>query len=153
MSSNLSPFTGAPKVIKGGIVLIAPNTSAIQRIIVLQYNPDGLSRTLQVQGVGAASSHRSEALRLTGPPVETIKLDAEIDATDQLEVSDKTTIASGILTQLAALETIIYPPSSKLITNNGLAAIGTLQCAPMETALKLFIWNTNRIMTVRSIEF
>ncbi|HEX9511219.1 MAG TPA: hypothetical protein VF939_12105 [Puia sp.] len=153
MSSNLSPFPGSPMVIKGGIVLIDPNTSAIQRIIVLQYNPDGLSRTLQVQGVGAASSHRSEALRLTGPPVETIKLDAEIDATDQLEVSDKTTIASGILTQLAALETIIYPPSSQLITNNSLAAIGTLEIAPMETALTLFIWNKNRILPVRITEF
>src|SRR5258708_13653400 len=114
MSSNLSPFPGSPMVIKGGIVLIDPNTSAIQRIIVLQYNPDGLSRTLQVQGVGAASSHRSEALRLTGPPVETIKLDAEIAATDQLELSDKTTSAHVILTQLPALTTFIYPPTRQL---------------------------------------
>ena len=64
-----------------------PDTSAVIRVIVLQYNPDTLSRTLQVQGVGAQGD-RSEALRLKGPAVETIKVDAEIDATDQLEQAD-----------------------------------------------------------------
>ena len=64
-----------------------PDTSAVIRVIVLQYNPDTLTRTLQVQGVGGQGD-RSEALRLKGPAVETIKVDAEIDATDQLEQSD-----------------------------------------------------------------
>jgi len=153
MSNNLSTFPGSPALIKGGIVLIDPDSSAIRRIIVLQYNPDTLSRTLQVQGIGGGNSHRSEAMRLTGPPVETIKLEAEIDATDQLEVADKTTVQSGILSQLAALETIIYPSSSQLITNNALAQMGTLEIAPMETALTLFIWNKNRILPVRITDF
>ena len=34
------------------------------------------------EGRGAA---RSEALRVKGAPVETVKLDVEIDATDQLD--------------------------------------------------------------------
>jgi hypothetical protein len=153
MNSNISTFPGSPVLVKGGIVLIDPSSSAIQRIIVLQYNPDTLSRTLQVQGVGAGNSHRSEAMRLTGPPIETIKIEAEIDATDQLEVSDKTTLDSGILPQLAAFETIIYPSSSQLITNNTLAQTGTLEIAPMETALTLFIWNKNRILPVRITDF
>jgi hypothetical protein len=153
MTANLSTFPGSPNIIKGGIVLIDPDSSTVQRIIVLQYNPDSLSRTLQVQGVGAQNSHRSEAMRLTGPPIETIKLDAEIDATDQLEVADQTTLQTGILTQLAALETIIYPTSSQLISNNNLAMIGTLEIAPMETALTLFIWNKNRILPVRITDF
>ena len=53
-------------------------------MIVFQYNPDTLTRTLQAQAP-ARSGDRSEALRLKGPPVETIKLDVEIDAADQLE--------------------------------------------------------------------
>jgi hypothetical protein len=77
-------FPGSPHLLKGGIVLINPDTSAVLRIIAPQYNPDNLSRTLQVQGIGEGGD-RSEALRLKEPPVETIKLDAEIDATDQLE--------------------------------------------------------------------
>lgn len=81
----MTGLSSSPRIVKGGIVLIDPETSAIQQIITLQYNPDTLSRTLQVQGVGAQGSDRSEALRPKGPPEETIKLDAEIDAVDQQE--------------------------------------------------------------------
>jgi hypothetical protein len=147
----MSTFPGSPKVLKGGLVLIDPVTSAVRRIIVLQYNPDTLSRTLQVQGVGAASGDRSEALRLIGPPVETIKVEAEIDATDQLEFPDQNRVATqvGISPILAALETIIYPTSSQLQTNNSLAQAGTLEIAPMESALTLFVWSKTRILPVR----
>ena len=94
-------------------MLIDPVTSAVRRIIVLQYNPDTLSRTLQVQGVGAQEGDRSEALRLKGPPVETIKVEAEIDATDQLEFPDQNRVTTqvGISPILAALETIIIRPA------------------------------------------
>ena len=84
----MSSFPNSPRVLKGGIVLIDADTSAVQRIVILQYNPDTLTRTLQPQTV-KESGDRSEAMRLTGPPVETIKLDAEIDATDQLEFPDQ----------------------------------------------------------------
>lgn len=156
MNSNIGTFPGSPNILKGGIALIDPGTSSIIRIITLQYNPDSISRTLQVQGVGGNNSHRSEALRLMGPPVETIKIDAEIDATDQLEMvknSSDTVIKSGILSQLAALETMIYPSSSQIVMNNTLSYIGTIEIVPMETALTLFIWNKNRILPVRITDF
>src|SRR5947208_2141159 len=114
----MTNFPGSPRLIKGGIVLIDPDTSAVQRIIALQYNPDTLTRTLQVKGVGGESGDRLEALRLKGPPTETIKLDAEIDATDQLELADTQTAQLGIHPQLAALETIVYPPSQQLLAAN-----------------------------------
>lgn len=139
-------------MVKGGLVLLNPDNASVERTIVFQYNPDSLTRSLQVQGVGAANSHRSEALRLTGPPIETIKVEAEIDATDQLELADPTTVQTGILPQLAALETIIYPTSSQLQSNNNLAQSGTLEIAPMESALTLFIWSRNRILPVRITE-
>ena len=72
-------LSNSPRPIKGGIVLVDPDSGAVQKIIVLQYNPDTLTRTLAPQGVKEGGD-RSEALRLTGPPIETIKLDAEIDA-------------------------------------------------------------------------
>ena len=147
----MSSFPGSPKILKGGLVLIDPVTSAVRRIIVLQYNPDTLSRTLQVQGVGAQEGDRSEALRLKGPPVETIKIEAEIDATDQLELPDQNRVATqvGISPILAALETIIYPTSTQLQRNNSLAQAGTLEIAPMESALTLFVWSKTRILPVR----
>lgn len=151
----MTTFPGSPRLLKGGIVLIDPDTSSVRRIIALQYNPDTLSRTLQVQGVGAESGDRLEVLRLKGPPVETIKLDAEIDATDQLEFPDQnsTTAELGIYPQLAALETIVYPTSSQLSANNSQAQLGTLEIAPMEAPLSLFIWSKTRILPVRLTEF
>lgn len=122
------------------------------RIIPLQYNPDTLSRTLQVKGIGEGGD-RSQALRLKGPPVETLKLDAEIDATDQLEIADGTATEVGLHPQLAALEILVYPPSSRLQSNNSLAAVGTLEIAPMEAPLTLFIWSKNRILPVRITDF
>lgn len=134
--------------------MIDPQTSAVQRIISLQYNPDTLSRTLQVQGVGTEGGDRSEALRLKGPPIETIKLDAEIDVTDQLEFPGENSDAAqlGIHPQLAALEMIIYPRSSQLLDNYSRERSGSLEIAPMESPLTLFIWSENRILPVRITE-
>ena len=148
----MTTFTGSPHIIKGGLVLISPETSAVERIITFQYNPDTLTRSFQVKSISNEGSNRSEAMRLTGPPVETLKLDAEIDAADQLEIADTITVQVGIQPQLAALETMIYPTSSQLLANNRLAQSGTLEIAPMETALTLFIWNKQRIVPVRVTE-
>jgi hypothetical protein len=150
----MTTFPNSPRVLKGGIVLIDAETSAVQRIIALQYNPDTLSRTLAPQTV-KESGDRSEAMRLTGPPVETIKLDAEIDATDQLEFPDQNSSAVefGIQPELAALETIVYPASSQLLSNNAMARSGMLEILPMMSALPLFIWSKSRIVPVRITDF
>jgi len=148
----MSTFPNSPKLLKGGIVLIDPETAAVRRIISLQYFPDTVTRSLQVQGVTAeGGGDRSEILRLKGPPIETIKLDAEIDATDQLEFPDQNqnAVEVGIHPQLAVLEAIIYPSSEQLQSNNALAKSGTLEIIPMQSALSLFIWSKNRIMPVR----
>ena len=142
----------APRLLKGGIVLIDPDSSAVLRIITLQYNADTLTRTLAPKSL-KESGDRSEALRLTGPAVETIKLEAEIDATDQLEVADAQTTQLGIHPQLAALETIVYPSSARLTSNNNLARSGVLEIVPMQTPLTLFIWSKNRIIPVRLTDF
>ena len=150
----MTTFPNSPRLIKGGIVLVDPGSGAVQRIIVLQYNPDTLSRSLQIKALSEGGD-RSEALRLTGPPVETIKLDAEIDATDQLEFPDQNPTATqlGVHPQLAALETIVYPTSHQLQSNNSLAQAGTLEIAPMEAPLTLFIWSKNRVLPVRLTDF
>src|SRR5438270_8124338 len=153
----MSSFPRSPRILKGGIVLIDPDTSAVRKIIVLQYNPDTVTRTLQVQAIGGETADRSEALRLKGPPVETIKLDAEVDVTDQLEFPDKSenrdAARLGLHPHLAALETIIYPTSAQLLANNALAQSGTLEIAPMESLLTLFVWSKSRIVPVRLTAF
>jgi hypothetical protein len=132
-----------------------PATSTVQGIIPLQYNPDTLTRTLQIQGVGGEAGDRMEALRLKGPAIETIKLEAEIDATDQLENPDtnKDAVALGIFPQLAALEAMVYPSSRDLQANNDQAQMGTLEIIPNEAPLTVFVWSKNRVMPVRLTEF
>jgi hypothetical protein len=151
----MSSFPNSPQLLKGGIVLIDPTTAAIQRIITLQYNPDTLTRTLQAQTLEPGAKDRSEALRLKGPAIETFKLDAEIDATDQLEFPQKNPGATqfGIYPQLAALETIVYPSSAQLLAADSLAQQGTLEIAPMEAPLTLFVWSKSRVVPVRITDF
>ena len=149
-------FPGSPRILKGGIVLIDPVSGQVlpNGVIVLQYNSDTLSRTLKIKGMEEGAD-RSEALRLKGPPVETIKLDAEIDATDQLEFPDQnqSTVQNGISPQLAALELLVYPTSTQLQNNFNLVQQGTLEIVPMETPLTLFVWSANRILPVRLTDF
>ncbi|HEY6206066.1 MAG TPA: hypothetical protein VIW21_07865 [Chthoniobacterales bacterium] len=144
----------SPRLLKGGIVLVDPESGAVQRVIALQYNPDTLTRSFQIKGVGAEGGDRSEALRLKGPAVESFKLEVEIDATDQLEFIDQNanTAEFGIHPQLAALETIVYPTTSQLESNNLLANAGTLEIAAMQTPLTLFVWSRSRVVPVRLTE-
>jgi hypothetical protein len=150
----MTGFPNSPRLIKGGIVLVHPASGAVLRVIALQYNPETLTRTLQVQAAGGEGD-RLEALRLKGPPNETIKLDAEIDATDQMEFPDQNPVTgeAGIAPQLAALETIVYPTSASLASADALARAGTLEIAAAETALSLLVWNRNRVFPVRITEF
>jgi hypothetical protein len=141
----------SPQLLKAGIVLLDPTTARVERVISLQYNPESLSRTLQIQGAGEGGE-RSEALRLKGPAIETIKLEAEIDATDQMEAGDATVGALGIHPQLAALESLVHPSSARLESNNSLAKLGTLEILPMESPLTLFVFGKTRVLPVRVTE-
>ena len=150
----MSSFPNSPRIVKGGLVLIDPESARVQRVISLQYNPDTLTRSLQVQSMGEGAD-QSEALRLKGPAVETLKLEAEIDAADQLEFPDQnqTVVEFGIAPQLAVLEAIVNPAVADLLANKALANAGTLEIAPMESALTLFVWGSNRIVPVQITEF
>ncbi|SOE87092.1 hypothetical protein SAMN05446935_7651 [Burkholderia sp. YR290] len=150
----MTTFPNSPKLLKAGIVLVDPDNATPLRIITLQYNPDTLSRSLQPQAVKEGGD-RSEATRLTGPPVETIKFDAEIDATDQLEFPDQNpdAVQVGIQPQLSALEAIVYPTSNQLLTNNRNADQGMLEILPMIAPLPLFVWSKKRVVPVRITDF
>lgn len=142
-------FSASPRVVRGAIVVIDVDTSAVLRVIALQYNPDVVTRTLQIHAVGDGKPDRSQPLRLIAPPTETIKVDAEIDATDQLEVGDARAVSAGIHPQLAALETLLYPTAAALLARNDAQSGGVLEIAPMEAPLTLFVWSKQRIIPVR----
>ena len=150
----MSSFPGSPRLIRGAIVGIDV-FNPLASIIVFQYNPDTMTRSLQAQTAGGQTGQgaRSEAMRLKGAPVETINLTVEIDATDQLETGDALATTLGIYPQLSALEMLLYPKSAVVIANTVLSAVGTIELIAPEAPLTLLIWGVKRIVPVRLTSF
>ncbi|HEY6892363.1 MAG TPA: hypothetical protein VI300_31450 [Solirubrobacter sp.] len=146
-------FPGSPRVLRGAIVGIDP-LNPLASVIVFQYNPESLQRSFQPQAAatGGDGGDKSEALRLKGPPIETIKVDVEIDATDQLETGAGSARSVGIHPQLAALEMLLYPKSALVIANSVLMAVGTIEVIPPTAPLTIFIWGPKRVLPIRLTE-
>ena len=151
----MSSEPNSPKLIKGGLVLVDPESAQVKRVISLQYNADSLTRKLQAQTVGGEGTDRTEPTRFKGPAVETISFEADIDATDHLEFPDQnaSTIAFGIAPQLAVLEALLHPSSAQLQRVDSEASSGTLEIAPMLAPLLLFVWGKSRIVPVKLADF
>ena len=152
--TSVSPLS--PRLVRGGIVTMDPDTAAVQGIIAFQYNPDSLSRTLQIQAVaGGQDGVRVDALRLRGPAVETIKVELQIDATDQLEFPQQNPVPVqfGLHPQLAQLEMLVNPTVETLQADDAMASAGTLEIIPLEQPLTLFVWSKSRVVPVRITDF
>ena len=147
----MTTFPNSPRLMKGAIVGI-DIFNPVSSVILFQYNPETLTRTLQAQTSGEGGNP-SEALRLRGAPQESITLDIEIDATDQLEKGENNATSMGIYPQLSALEMLIYPKSSLVIANTVLLAAGTIEIIPPMAPLTLFIWGPKRVLPVRLTSF
>lgn len=147
----MTTFPGSPKLLKGAIVSIdLPNPLA--SVIVFQYNPDTLTRTLEAQAA-ESQNDRSEVLRLKGAPIENISLDVEFDATDRLEKAESTAVDMGVYPQLSALEMLIYPKSALVLANTVLLAAGTIEVIPPTAPFTLFVWGPKRVLPVRLASF
>lgn len=136
----------APRMLRGAIVgvdLFNPLTS----VVPFQYNPDTMTRRLQARTAGSDEGDRGEALRLAGPPRETISLKIEFDENDQPLLSDR--LALGVTPPLAALEMLLYPKVSAVVANMVLAQVGNLEIIPPKAPLTLFVWGPNRVLPVR----
>lgn len=143
----MTTFTGSPRLIKGSIVGM-DLTNPAASVVVFQYNPHTLTRSLKPRASGGEGD-KSEAYRLEGPPQESIKVDIEIDAADQLEKGDINTTLTGIYPQLSALEMLIYPKSARVIANTLLLAAGTIEVIPPDGPFTIFIWGPQRVLPVR----
>jgi hypothetical protein len=149
-------LTSSPRLIKGGLVVMAPGGGPVRNTIALQYNPDSLTRSYQVQGVGGdGGGERAQPFRLKGPAVESIKLDAEIDATDQLEFpsNNANAVAFGIGPQIALLEALVNPTVDEILAVAAQTQNGTLEILPPEAPLVLFVWSKSRVVPVRVTDF
>ena len=147
----MTTFPGSPRLVKGAIVGLDP-FNPLASVIVFQYNPVTVTRTVTAQASGD-NPDQGEALRLKGPPQETIKLDVELDAADQLEKADSAATTMGVYPTLAALEMLLYPKSALMIANEALAALGMIEVIPPAAPLTLLVWGLKRVLPVRLTQF
>lgn len=125
-------FTRTPVLLKGALIRFdAPLLIPIPNIIIFQYNPETLSRSLTpyeppsaagarggegtrpaASGEGGASAATASNAR-TQPydPQESFTLRLIVDASDALErpESHPIAVATGVADRLAALEMLLYP--------------------------------------------
>jgi hypothetical protein len=141
-----SEFPGSPRILKGALVAYQL-PELLPTIVVFQYNPEYLTRSLQ--GRTASGGGRGDAQRTDGPPEETISLTVEIDAADHLEQTDRTAIEVGLHPVLAALEGLMYPAFPVVVANQVLAASGSAVILSEPAPLALLIWGPARILPVR----
>jgi hypothetical protein len=144
-------FPRSPRTLKGAIVGLDP-LNPLASVVIFQYNPATMTRTL-APAFGGQGGAGIEALRLHGAPLETIKVDVEIDASDQFENNDPIALSMGIHPQLAALEMLVYPKSAQVITNTVLLAAGSLNIIPPAAPLTLLVWGAARVLPVKLTEF
>lgn len=147
----MSSFPGSPRVQKGAIVGI-DIFNPVASLIVFQYNPDTMTRTLRAR-TSWEDEGRGEAQRVKGAPVENIRMDVEIDATDQLEKDEGFASSLGIYPQLSALEMLLYPKSALVITNTILLAASKKEIEAPVAPMTLLVWGFKRVVPIRLEDF
>jgi hypothetical protein len=151
----VSSSPNTPRLLKGAILGVDVY-NPLASVVIFQYNPDTLTRTLKPRNAPAGSTDNGpcgEVQRVTSAPVETIHVSIEIDATDQLERRDRDARKVGIYPQLSALEMLLYPKSLQVIANAVLMAVGTIEVLPTLPTLTLFVWGAKRVLPVALAEF
>jgi hypothetical protein len=143
----VSTFPGSPKLLKGAIIGLDPD-NPLASVIIFQYNPETLTRSISPNAQHSSWNDSAEAQRRYGPPKETITVDIEIDAADQLERGMPPASVVGIHPTLAALEMLLYPKTRQVIANAALSAVGLLEIVPPEGPLTLFVWGPARVLPV-----
>jgi hypothetical protein len=142
----MTTFSGSPRLQRG--YLLSFDQARQRKVtIVFQYNPETVTRRLDVRATGQEGD-RAEAIRLTGTPRETISFSVEIDAADQLEAGDSTTLKYGIYPVLSALELLLYPSIEHVKKNLELAQAGNIEIIPPEAPLTILVWGTHRTVPV-----
>lgn len=139
---------GSSFILRGALVSVPPNDQK-PAVITFQYNPSSLRRGIQPQQVGGEENDRSEAIRYTGAPVQTISVEIELDATSQLNRGETSASEYGTLPQLSLLELLAYPSLTQVNQNQSQLAGGTLEVAPMTAPRLLFVWGAKRVLPVR----
>jgi len=129
-------------------------------MIVFQFNPDTMKRTLAhrappAPNQGNTGAAKEDVLRVAGPPLETINLTIEMNASDQLAEPDQNgaVAENGLHPALATLELLMYPPTLNARKIEEQAARGQVQVSPADLPLVLLVWGKSRVVPVKLTTF
>jgi hypothetical protein len=147
----MTGYPNSPQVTKAALISMGAG-QAVPRLIVLQYNPEQLSRSLTPQYERVGDTPTGTEL-LAGPPQETLALQARISAVDQLATGSAIAAEFGIHPQLATLEMMLFPGSAAILAKVAQMTLGVLEVIPPETPLTLFVWGTRRVLPVRMTQY
>jgi hypothetical protein len=153
----MSEFPGRPHLQKGALLVYDsqdPGTPP-SRQINFQYNPETLKRSFATRSPPKDPTKSTQAqedvLSVPGPPVETITLTVELDATDQLDdpqhaddIND-----NGLHGAIAALELLLYPATALVSQIEQQADAGEVQVHPGDTPLVILAWGKSRVVPVQ----
>lgn len=170
-------YSRSPKLLKGAIVqFVEMPIVPVPNIIIFQYNPDTLQRTLspyappepstRPPGETPPSTTPAEPTAQPFDPSETFNVSLVLDASDALEEPERhpVTFVTGVADRIAALEMLLYPVGDSLLGNlvgsinvsvSGGAISASLRrsAARPEVPVTLFIWGPGRIVPVRLSTF
>jgi hypothetical protein len=173
-------YSRSPKLLKGALVEFSERfIGPIPNIIIFQYNPESLSRSLEVwqppaprednEGEGEESTPSASTAQPSDPP-ESFTLELIVDATDDLETGDPIAVVTGVADRIAAMEMLLYPQEGSLLGDllgsiSGSLSVGTggisaggsaaaEEAVPRGTVpIVLLVWGPGRIVPVRLTSF
>lgn len=140
----------------------------IPNIVVFQFNPEQLSRTLNLPSANTSAddpevARQTESATTSAPPTESFTLTAHFSAMDDLGKNNAESAVPrvfGIGPQLAALEKMAYPSAGLISQAIGAAidAVGDAlgasdgdasRATPREASPRiLFVWGPSRVLPV-----
>ncbi len=148
------------KTLKGALIEYGSDfLGPIPNVVVFQFNPEKLSRTIEIppRPVNATTRETSQAGE---PPYERFTVEAQFSAADQRNNSNPIGLTMGVGPQLAALEAMVYPVQTQGgLIGAAVDAIGSLlgasagpdptQAVPRVQSPKiLFVWGLMRVVPV-----
>jgi hypothetical protein len=168
----MSEYSRRPLLLKGALIEFSERFAGpVPNVIVFQYNPETMTRTLEVwtpggagattTGNDAAGSHNASQTAQPFDPPETFSVALELDAADALEQPELHPVAflSGVADRIAAMELLLYPQEGSLIGN----LVGSIKSSITGSGVKpaqrgtvpvvLFVWGPGRIVPVRITSF
>lgn len=158
--SDTSPLR--PVILKGALAVYPDHKpgSPPRSVIVFQFNPDTMKRTLAhraapAPAAGNSGAAKEDVLRVAGPPLETINITVDLHAAEQLADPDAngSIAADGLHPALATLELLMYPPTLNALAIEQKAAAGQVQISPADLPLVLLIWGKSRVVPVKVTSF